>query len=87
MIKKFCVAAMALCMMLSCAQKQQQKEEAAAPATTLSGLNPADFTSEVDGKPIAFGGNLRRLVGGILQQGRRTGRIYRLSGLLRWARG
>ena len=54
MIKKFCVAAMALCMMLSCAQKQQQKEEAAAPATTLSGLNPADFTSEVDGKPIAL---------------------------------
>ena len=45
---------MALCMMLSCAQKQQQKEEAAAPATTLSGLNPADFTSEVDGKPIAL---------------------------------
>lgn len=54
MIKKFCVAAMALCMMLSCAQKQQQKEEAAAPATTLSGLNPADFTSEVDGKPVAL---------------------------------
>ena len=48
MIKKICVAAMALCMMLSCAQKQQQKEEAAAPATTLSGLNPADFTSEVE---------------------------------------
>ena len=48
MIKKFCVAAMALCMMLSCAQKQQQKEETAAPATTLSGLNPADFTSDVD---------------------------------------
>ncbi len=50
MIKKFCFAVMAVCMMLSCAQKQQE----AAPKTTLSGLNPSDFVSQVEGKPIAL---------------------------------
>ena len=47
MVKKLCMAVMAMCMMLSCAPKQQE-------ATTLSGLKPSDFTTEVEGKPIAL---------------------------------
>lgn len=42
------MAVMAMCMMLSCAPKQQPE------VTTLSGLKPSDFTTEVEGKPIAL---------------------------------
>lgn len=48
MIKKLCMAVMAMCMMLSCAPKQQPE------ATTLSGLKPSNFTTEVEGKPVAL---------------------------------
>jgi len=48
-MKKLCIAAMAMAVLLSCSSKQQQqepKEEA-----TLSGLYKSKFETEVDGKP------------------------------------
>ena len=44
------MAALAMGLLLSCAPKQQQQEA----TTTLSGLNKADFVSEVNGKPTAL---------------------------------
>ncbi len=48
MVKKLCMAVMAVCMMLSCGQKKQ------AETTTLSGLTPSKFTTEVEGKPVSL---------------------------------
>lgn len=45
-MKRLCMAAMAMCMLLSCAEKKEE--------TTLSGLKQADFVSEVQGKPTAL---------------------------------
>lgn len=45
-MKRLCMAVMAMCLLLSCAEK---KEEA-----TLSGLLKSDFVSEVEGKPTAL---------------------------------
>jgi aldose 1-epimerase len=45
-MKKLSMAALALCMLVSCGEK---KEEA-----TLSGLKPSDFVTEIDGKPTAL---------------------------------
>ena len=45
-MKRLCMAVMAMCLLLSCAEK---KEEA-----TLSGVLKSDFVSEVEGKPTAL---------------------------------
>lgn len=45
-MKRLCMAAMAMCMLLSCAEKKEE--------TTLSGLKQADFVSEIQGKPTAL---------------------------------
>ena len=41
------MAALAMCFLLSCAEKKQEE-------ATLSGLKKADFVSEVQGKPTAL---------------------------------
>lgn len=51
-MKKLCIAAMAMAVLLSCSSKQQQqepKEEA-----TLSGLYKSKFETEVEGQPTAL---------------------------------
>ena len=48
-MKKLCMAVMAVCMLMACGGKNEQGAEA-----TLSGLQKADFVSEVDGKPTAL---------------------------------
>lgn len=45
-MKRLCMAVMAMCLLLSCAEKKEE--------TTLSGLLKSDFVSEVEGKPTAL---------------------------------
>lgn len=45
-MKRLCMAVMAMCLLLSCAEKQEE--------ATLSGLLKSDFVSEVEGKPTAL---------------------------------
>lgn len=45
-MKRLCMAVMAMCLLLSCGEKKEE--------TTLSGLTPANFVSEVEGKPTAL---------------------------------
>lgn len=45
-MKRLCMAVMAMCLLLSCAEKKEE--------TTLSGLLKSDFVLEVDGKPTAL---------------------------------
>ena len=46
-MKRLCMAVMAICVLLSCAEKKEE-------GVTLSGLKKADFVSEVQGKPTAL---------------------------------
>ena len=50
-MKKFCMAALTLCLLAACGGTEKQE---AAPQKTLSGLEQAKFVSEVDGKPTAL---------------------------------
>ena len=50
-MKKFCMAALTLCLLGACGGAEKQE---AAPQKTLSGLEQAKFVSEVDGKPTAL---------------------------------
>ena len=50
-MKKFCMAALTLCLLAACGGAEKQE---AAPQKTLSGLEQAKFVSEVDGKPTAL---------------------------------
>ena len=45
-MKRLCMAIMAMCVLLSCAEKKEE--------TTFSGLKKSDFVSEVQGKPTAL---------------------------------
>lgn len=45
-MKRLCMAVMAMCLLLSCAEKREE--------ATLSGLLKSDFVSEVEGKPTAL---------------------------------
>lgn len=46
MMKRLCMAVVAMCVLLSCSEKKEE--------TTLSGLKQTDFISEVQGKPTAL---------------------------------
>lgn len=50
-MKKFCMAALTLCLLAACGGVEKKE---AAPQKTLSGLEQAKFVSEVDGKPTAL---------------------------------
>ena len=50
-MKKFCMAALTLCLLAACGGAEKQE---AASQKTLSGLEQAKFVSEVDGKPTAL---------------------------------
>ncbi len=50
-MKKFCMAALTLCLLAACGGAEKKE---AAPQKTLSGLEQAKFVSEVDGKPTAL---------------------------------
>lgn len=45
-MKRLCMAAMAMCLLLACTEKREE--------ATLSGLLKSDFVSEVEGKPTAL---------------------------------
>lgn len=50
-MKKFCMAALTLCLLAACGGAEKKE---AAPQKMLSGLEQAKFVSEVDGKPAAL---------------------------------